>query len=361
MTSPSPLRSARLAAFRGAGRARLLRGAADALVWTAAAAAGRAVVKPAPSADRLRDRSLSPPPPKGVLRRAWLAAFEKDVRDVAAGLYVVGADQSPPDPVRLWRNINDLLRDGRAVEARRARQGGGVEVRAEPEAEAASRYPAYFRQNFHFQTGGWLTDDSARRYEAQVEALFAGSAGPMRRRAVSLLARALRGSDQRSLRVVDVACGTGSLLTDLRATFPRAHLLGVDLSSAYAAEAQRRSGVGVLLAAAERLPFPDASLDAITCVYLFHELPPKVRIEVAREFARVLKPGGVLAFADSLQAADAPALARPIELFPVNFHEPFYDSYQAADLTELFESAGLRFEAQDTAFFTKAMLFRKAA
>ena len=46
-------------------------------------------------------------------------------------------------------------------------------------------------------------------------------------------------------------------------------------------------------AAAESMPFPDASFDAVTCVYLFHELPPAVRKEVAREAARVLKPGGV--------------------------------------------------------------------
>ena len=42
--------------------------------------------------------------------------------------------------------------------------------------------PAYYRQNFHFQSGSFTT--SAGRYEAQVEALFAGTASD------SLLARA---------------------------------------------------------------------------------------------------------------------------------------------------------------------------
>ena len=28
-------------------------------------------------------------------------------------------------------------------------------------------------------------------------------------------------------------------------------------------------------AQAEKMPFPDASFDAITCVYLLHELPPR--------------------------------------------------------------------------------------
>ena len=181
----------------------------------------------------------------------------------------------------------------------------------------------------------------------------------MRRRALSLLARAWRGRDQRGLTVVDVATGSGAFLRDLRAAFPRAAAFGLDLSHAYLREAGRRSGAPMLQAFAERLPFADSSLDGLTCVYLFHELPPRVRAEVAREFARVLKPGGVLAFADSLQASDAPELARPLESFPVYFHEPFYRSYQETDLPALFAEAGLELEATDTAFFTKALLLRK--
>lgn len=51
-------------------------------------------------------------------------------------------------------------------------------------------------------------------------------------------------------------------------------------------------------AAAENLPFPDKSFDAISCVYLFHELPNAVRREVLTEIYRVLKPGGKLFFVD---------------------------------------------------------------
>jgi ubiquinone/menaquinone biosynthesis C-methylase UbiE len=116
----------------------------------------------------------------------------------------------------------------------------------------------------------------------------------------------------------------------------------------------------VIQAQAERLPFADASLDAVSCIYLFHELPPRVRETVAREIARVLKPGGVLAFADSLQACDAPDLGRLMEAFPVFFHEPYYASYQAQDLDALFTGAGLSPSARDQAFLTKAILFEKA-
>ena len=80
---------------------------------------------------------------------------------------------------------------------------------------------------------------------------------------------------------------------------------------------------------------------------------------IAAEISRVLKPGGVLAFADSIQVKDAPNLERLLQAFPVFFHEPFYESFQNTDLTVLFAGVGLIEEASDTAFLTTARLFRK--
>jgi ubiquinone/menaquinone biosynthesis C-methylase UbiE len=311
-----------------------------------------------PSAARPADFTPSAPAaPPGFIRRAWLEAFEKDAADVARGLYPA-MPASSAGSLPAWRETADLLVDARRVEARRRRRGG-IEVR--DDAPSGGAYPAYYRQNFHFQTGGWFTQDSARRYEAQVEALFAGTAGPMRRRALALLADAWRGRDHRGKLVVDLACGAGAFLGDLARTFPRARLVGVDLSLPYLGEARRRSGVQALVQArAERLPFADKSLDAVTCVYLFHELPPRFRAIVAGEIARVLKPGGLMAFADSAQPSDEPRLARLLEAFPAYFHEPYYADYCETDLTALFSAAGLTVRGVDRAFLTKAALFERA-
>jgi ubiquinone/menaquinone biosynthesis C-methylase UbiE len=51
------------------------------------------------------------------------------------------------------------------------------------------------------------------------------------------------------------------------------------------------------------------SQDAVTSLFLFHELPLKVRRIVFRECARVLKPGGRLVLVDSLQRGDRPDYA----------------------------------------------------
>ena len=321
--------------------------------YAGAAAAGRLIVRPDVGGDAEAKLDM-PAPARAAIRRAYGEAFAKDARDVAAGLYPAAPDGV--DPLKAARSAADVIADARAVEARR-RRGGGTEARAEAGSDA---YPTYYRQNFHFQSGGWFTADSARRYEDQVETLFAGTAGPMRRRALSLLAQAWRGRDHRGLRVVDLACGSGAFLADLKRTFPRAHIAGLDLSPAYLAEARTRSGVEAMVQApAERLPFADASLDAVSCVYLFHELPPRVRPQVAAEIARVLKPGGVLALADSVQGGDEPELRRMLQSFPAYFHEPYYGSYQDLDVPGLFGEAGLAFVDADKAFLTKAWLFQK--
>src|SRR6202012_3065747 len=135
------------------------------------------------------------------------------------GLYPA-RDAQARDPVRAAREAADFLADAVRVEARRRRRDG-----AEVRGEAPASYPAYYRQNFHYQSGGWFTAESAARYEAQVEALFGGTAGAMRRRALSLLAKSWRARDHRGLAILDLACGAGGFLADLAATFPRARLI----------------------------------------------------------------------------------------------------------------------------------------
>lgn len=322
--------------------------------WTATGSLARSMTQPTKGEQSRSFKPTAAAPDKASLRRAYLEAFEKDARDVAAGLYPAVED-GPIRPSAALREAADFIADAFEVDQRR-RRGDGVEVRAEANGQA---YPNYYRQNFHFQSGGWFTPESARRYDAQVEALFSGTAGAMRRRGLSLLARHWRGRDHRDAKILDVACGSGAFLKDLKAAFPRAAIAGLDLSEAYLAKARKRTGVGGIQANAEALPIADSSLDAVSCVYLFHELPPRVRPVAAAGLARVLKPGGVLVFVDSVQPSDTPDLARLLEAFPVYFHEPYYGSYAQTDLVALFAEAGLEVVGEDRAFLTKALLLEK--
>ena len=331
----------------------LVMSVAKAIWWGANGQLARGLTQPGRHETTNLQKASAPSPDRSELTAAWLEAFSKDAADIRSGLYPMTEALQPP--TRAIRRAVDFIKDARDVDQRR-RRSDGVEVRSKDETRS---FPSYYRQNFHYQSGGWFTDASAGRYEAQVEALFAGTAGAMRRRALSLLARALANQDQRDLTILDAACGAGSFLNDLRSTFPRSRLIGMDLSHPYVRKAQSRSGVAVVVANLEQIPLPNEGLDAVTCVYLFHELPPRIRPVIAAEISRVLKPGGVLAFADSIQVKDAPNLERLLQAFPVFFHEPFYESFQNTDLTVLFAGVGLIEEASDTAFLTTARLFRK--
>lgn len=285
--------------------------------------------------------------------------FLADARAVRAGLYPPTADEVRDltgDLGRLRRMLTDLPG---AVGRRETRDATSVRALA-PEADV----PDYYAQDFHFQTGGYLTDESARLYDVQVETLFYGSANAMRRAALPAIAAGIRGRDQRRMKLLDVACGTGRFLRQVRLAFPALELQGLDLSQAYLDEAARHMGrlrpADFVRANAEEMPIADESQDIVTSVFLFHELPPEVRRRVAAEMARVLKPGGLLVFIDSLQNGDKPGWDGLLDSFPVRFHEPYYRHYTIDDLDEVFSAVGLAPQATSTAFLSKVMVRRKA-
>jgi SAM-dependent methyltransferase len=96
-------------------------------------------------------------------------------------------------------------------------------------------------------------------------------------------------------------------------------------------------------------------------IFLFHELPAPVRRRVAREMARVLKPGGLLLYMDSAQFGDLPGWEGVLESFPQRFHEPYYRHYLEDDLDGLFTEAGLLPQETRPVLLSKLMVRRKAA
>jgi ubiquinone/menaquinone biosynthesis C-methylase UbiE len=181
--------------------------------------------------------------------------------------------------------------------------------------------------------------------------------------ALALLAKSLKGIDQRTTTCVELACGTGQLAREVMRNFPRLRFTALDMSPPYAAAAAKalspyRSATAIS-GAAEATPFDSARVDRVLCVYLFHELPPKIRKAVVTEAARILKPGGIFVLADALQTGDDPNLDRLLDAFPVGFHEPFFSTYLTTDLTALFDATGFDFIEDAQAFLTKGWMFQK--
>ena len=300
-----------------------------------------------------------------LLRKAYFDLFRQDRANMEAGLY--------PDPVDREMRLRDLpsaikrarafLSDVADVDRRRLNRDG-TEVR-QNEAADPKRFPAYYRQNFHYQTDGWLSEDSAEIYDHQVEALFTGTADAMRRGALAELARELKGHDQRHTKVLDLACGTGRFMAQVLSAYPRLDLTGLDLSPPYADAARSNTSrwphVEVVEGQAEALPFEDNSFDQIVSIYLFHELPPRIRPLVMAEAARVLKPGGKFIIADSLQFGDNPGLDGFLEYFPEGFHEPYYKGYLSYDFEPDMKAAGFEHDRINLAFLTKVRVWQKVS
>lgn len=134
-----------------------------------------------------------------------------------------------------------------------------------------------------------MSPASAAVYNTSTETLFIGRQDAMQRVCgLSLLAPALRAApvDEndpfRGPSVLDVGAGTGRFAAFVRDTFPSASVTLLDLSPFYLAEAREehahweelrggatQGSASFVQAAAERMPFPDASFDAVTCVYVF--------------------------------------------------------------------------------------------
>lgn len=103
-------------------------------------------------------------------------------------------------------------------------------------------------------------------------------------------------------RVVDVGCGFGHSFAELAQRFSPSAIVGLDADPGL----QERAGdearacpckVELKEANAARTGLPDASFDIVFCHQTFHHI---VEQEAAMaEFFRILKPGGVLLFAES--------------------------------------------------------------
>src|SRR4029450_7429030 len=192
-------------------------------------AAGRRRLKPMPKPDF----AVGPTPSRDEMTKDMRAVFEREWQDIKAGLFPTPRPLSF-DPGEFLRRSVLYFRDLPQVDARRHGQRDEL-----PPGEQGDGLPDYYRQNFHFQSDGWLSDHSAAIYDTQVEVLFTGAADVMRRRALKPIAEWMAGRNQRHLAGLDVGCGTGRLLAFLHDAWPGMKFTGLDLSPPYLAEARR--------------------------------------------------------------------------------------------------------------------------
>jgi ubiquinone/menaquinone biosynthesis C-methylase UbiE len=104
-------------------------------------------------------------------------------------------------------------------------------------------------------------------------------------------------------RILDIGCGTGSLVILIKRFHPDVDIVGVDPDPKALARARRkaeRATVSIQFdqGFSDELPYPEASFDRVFSSFMFHHLREDEKEKTLYEVGRVLKPGGFLHLLD---------------------------------------------------------------
>lgn len=226
-------------------------------------------------------------------------------------------------------------------------------------ADDPKDFPEYYQRNFHHQTDGYLSEESAEIYDHQVELLFRGTASLMRRRLIKPIKKKLK--NKKNIKILEVASGTGTFTRMLALAFPEAKITAVEMSPSYLGFSKKRlsefSNIKYIQGNAESLDFSDGSFDVVVSTYLHHELPFEVRKKVIAETMRLTQPNGFWGLLDSCQLGDNKHMDWALKEFPENFHEPFYKNYISKPLNLIVKEINPAVQTQEEVHFLSKLIY----
>tara|TARA_R110002126_G_scaffold7351_29_gene36156 strand:- start:414 stop:1115 length:702 start_codon:yes stop_codon:yes gene_type:complete len=147
--------------------------------------------------------------------------------------------------------------------------------------------------------------------------------------------------------IVDVGCGGGQSFKRLRARFSPELIVGIDIDAEMLSLAASQSGeidipVTLIRGTSASLCLGDETVDMVFCHQTFHHLADQER--AISEFHRVLKPGGLLLFAESTRAFIHSWIIRLL------FRHPMDVQKSAEEYREFIEQAGFDCAANATSY-----------
>ena len=157
-------------------------------------------------------------------------------------------------------------------------------------------------------------------------------------------------------RVLDLACGTGTLAIWMKQHCPQASVVGVDGDASILAIAARKARVAHTAVQFDhglsyRLPYPDGQFDRIVSSLFFHHLSWNDKLRTVRELFRVMRPGGEPHVAD-FGRATGPLMRAGF--FAVQLLDGFSNTRDnvAGRLVEVFRGAQFAQSSQTRTFST---------
>jgi len=285
--------------------------------------------KPLPYIRKIFNKTEVIDPPEEFKKKSFEELgklFKEDAQNITDGIYPQSV-LTIEKPIQHIKRVAKIWKDAFFISYRRSRnKNKQFSTKAK---KLLGTLPSYYQRNFHNQTDGYLSEDSAEIYDHQVDMLFSGSTDAMRRSLLKPLSAHLKR--KKKFKILEIGCGAGSFTQFLAKTFTEATITAVDLSPPYLKKAQDNlssfSNINFHVGKGEELDFKSETFDAVVSVFLFHELPLKIREDLIKESKRVLKNGGFFGLVDSLQMDDISELNWALKEFPKSFHEPFYINY----------------------------------
>ncbi|MFC5995900.1 SAM-dependent methyltransferase [Pseudonocardia hispaniensis] len=216
------------------------------------------------------------------------------------------------------------------------------------------------------------TEIATRDLEATAEAMRTGAVVPFQGRGdgfTRLVAEATRGLQTMTVHtilpklpgvadalaaggtVLEIGCGTGTLLVAIAQRFPSAHCVGVDIDTdSLGVAAERLVTAGVddrvrLHRGSVADAVHGAQVDVIVLVEVLHEIAPAQRPRVIADAAAALRPGGWLVIVDETYPSTPQQAREPQFWFPLmtGFEELLWGNVLPTreEQEELLRAAGL--------------------
>ena len=236
-----------------------------------------------------------------------------------------------------WGLVAQLAREPeRAEERLAAAKNGPLEL------DRSLRVPEYYEaHDIHQHPGNLLRDPQAGLvYEASALSIHPKTKkNELHDRFVELVRR-----EGQFKRVLDMGCGFGKSTVPLAHAFPRAEVIGVDVSgpclelAAADAARSRVDNVRFRQADAADTRLPGESFDLVTSTMLLHELPEPAIEATLAETRRLLAPGGVSIHLDF--RTDDPFWQFIMYGHGVRNNEPFLEPLIRMDLADAYRRAG---------------------
>ncbi len=277
-----------------------------------------------------------------------------EIQDVIAEAPITPAGHRMMRSVQemIWKTTYATVRKQEAAllaELDRADKMGPGSVEYDPDFQ----FPDYFdNSEFHLQQGGYADPLGGYVYHLGGNVFHSGK--NERGQANKTLVDSLpTPPDGKVLRVLELACAVGGSSVPLKERFPDAEVWATDISAGMVRYGHKRAvDLGIEIhfkqMAAEDITLPDNHFDIVYANILFHELPTAAARQTVAEAYRVLRPGGIVAFADikdqaQVEPGTEKALAEYANAWQVaNNNEPYFIEFFRNDLADMMRAVGFR-------------------